>query len=211
MSEQTFEDKVVLHLETIERNITQIFQKINEVNGTLDYLREQSLDKEFKTPKPPKEPKVEDHVDTGPPTKDDLIAVLGDGVFDTDLEYVAGGLAIKTRKYLKDLWDGYNDTLKEFKYGWHSDKEAKVYQWEYEYKKASDRPKGEPKKASQDWKKMKGKGKGGTWNYTDQQPEIVDKMNEKNQYEDADYRYSLYGDVLPETGLPKFISRWPKD
>jgi len=66
-----------------------------------------------------------------PPTKEDLIAVLGE-VFDTDLEYLSTG-TVKTRKFLSDTWQGYNDKLVELGYGWYSDKETKTYEWRFGY------------------------------------------------------------------------------
>jgi len=71
-----------------------------------------------------------------PPTKEDLIAVLGE-VFDTDLEYLSTG-TVKTRKFLKDTWKGYDDKLVELGYGYYSDKPSKTYEWRFGYKKDGD-------------------------------------------------------------------------
>ena len=80
---------------------------------------------------PEREQKAANPMYDYPPTKEDLIAVLGE-VFDTDLEYLSTG-TVKTRKFLSDTWQGYNDKLVELGYGWYSDKETKTYEWRFGY------------------------------------------------------------------------------
>jgi len=121
----------------VEGKLNQVFKKLlklerqqAEIMGLFTYQTptETASTRKPESPiQPIDEPQIEDHVDVGPPPKDDLIKA---GVDFELVEYLAGGLRVEPVKFLGDLWGDVNQKLKAFNYKWVS--AGKESHWKFQ-------------------------------------------------------------------------------
>ena len=113
-------------VKNIERNLAAIGreggQNLKLTEGILDRIQKIEKLFQFPTPETPEQPEKtetqEVPIDVGPPIKNDLI----DAGVDFELvDYLGGGLEVKPKKWLGDLWDGINQILRAWNYQWVSD------------------------------------------------------------------------------------------
>ena len=140
-----------------------------------------------------------------------VVNALRNAGLDVSLIYIEQDgpfITVIPKKFLGDLWGGFNTALTSAGYKWIRD--GRESRWS----NGEGQPRSPPQSSAgfdPGWKEMKG-GKG-FWAYSDRFPrEFVERINatEKRKLEEGGFTYTLYGDINPNTGFPKCVGRFGK-
>lgn len=134
----------------------------------------------------------------------DPITAMSEAGLDLSLVDI-DGKTVKPKAFLGDLWGGFNEALKTAGYNWKS--AGKDSHWTTDPVEKAPKQ-GAPKADDDVW--SRNKKNTGDWAFSDKTGDLSYEISEAGgKLTKGDYFYSLYGETNADTGLPKFVGRYP--